>query len=301
KVLAPKTEGAWHLHSKTLDAPLDFFLLFSAAAALLGSPGQANYATANASLDALAHHRRALGLPALSINWGPWSEVGLAERSGQNERLAQRGVGTVSPAQGVKALERLVGSPLAQVGVMPLDFRRWSRFDPSAAESSLLRRLAPARDNAARAKVASVKPELLKLGRGQARRTFLEEHLRAQIGHVLRLDPRQIESDAPLGDLGIDSLMSLEIRNRLEASLETRLSATLVWAYPTIDALVEYMDANLEGPPAEAAEAEDEAQSGIQLSTLEGDELARLVEEINELSSDEVLKMLSQGPAGKAD
>ncbi len=96
--------------------------------------------------------------------------------------------------------------------------------------------------------------------------------------------------------------MSLEIRNRLEASLETRLSATLVWAYPTIDALVEYMDANLEGPPAEAAEAADaEGQAGLQLSTPEGEELARLVEEINELSSDEVLRMLSQGPAGKAD
>ena len=301
KVLAPKAEGAWHLHSMTLDAPLDFFLLFSAAAALLGSPGQANYAAANAFLDALAHHRRALSLPALSINWGPWSEVGLAERAGQIERLARRGVGSVSPAQGVKALERLLGSSLTQVGVIPLDFRRWLRFDPSAGESSLLRRLAQSHAGAARVKVPSVKKELLKLERGPARRTFLEEHLRAQIGHVLRLDPRQIESDAPLGDLGIDSLMSLEIRNRLEASLETKLSATLVWAYPTLDALVEYLEANLEGPPAAADKSHEDEQAGAQPSTPEGEELAKLVEEINGLSTDEVLKMLSEGPVGKAD
>src|SRR5262249_23185671 len=96
-VMAPKFEGAWNLHSLTLNRPLAFFVLFSSIASVLGSPGQGPYAAANAFLDALSHHRRALGLPALTINWGPWGDVGMAARANRGRRLTMRGIDAIPP------------------------------------------------------------------------------------------------------------------------------------------------------------------------------------------------------------
>src|SRR5439155_22307680 len=110
RVLAPKLAGAWNLHRLTREMPLDFFVLFASVAALLGSPGQGNYAAANAFLDALAHHRRALGLPALSINWGQWDEAGMATGLGEREqrRLSAPGLGRIGTRQGLEALGHLL-------------------------------------------------------------------------------------------------------------------------------------------------------------------------------------------------
>ena len=122
-VCAPKIAGAWNLHSLTLKYPVDLFVMFSSAMALLGSPGQGNYAAANAFLDALAHHRRALGMPGLSVNWGPWSGIGLAAaQTNRGERLAQRGLAGVEPAIALEALGRLIAADRAQFAVMALDF-----------------------------------------------------------------------------------------------------------------------------------------------------------------------------------
>ncbi len=123
-VMAPKVEGAWNLHELTRDRPLDLFVMFSSAASLVGSPGQGNYAAANAFLDGLAHLRRAAGLPGLSINWGGWAEVGMAaeldRRQGKSRDAA--GVGRIDPIHGLATLERLLGGDTAQAGVLPIDW-----------------------------------------------------------------------------------------------------------------------------------------------------------------------------------
>src|SRR5215469_16693916 len=107
-VMAPKVQGAWNLHTLTKDMPLDFFVLFSSVASMLGSPGQGSYAAANAFLDALSHQRRALGLPSLTINWGPWSAVGMAAQPGRSRRFASFGLDAIAPQQGFQALEQLL-------------------------------------------------------------------------------------------------------------------------------------------------------------------------------------------------
>ncbi|MCC7360974.1 MAG: SDR family NAD(P)-dependent oxidoreductase, partial [Anaerolineales bacterium] len=254
-VLAPKVAGAWNLHTLTRGLPLDFFVLFSSAAGLLGSPGQANYAAANAFLDALAHHRRALGLPALSLNWGPWAEVGLAAaQANRGQRLAVQGLAGLTPAEGLAAFGRLLGQSAPQVAVMKFNLRHWRQLFPRAAGSRLLTHLPgsdPTPDAAATAAGQAMRARLLAAA-PSLRQTLLETHLIQEIAQVLRLPLDQIDAATPLPTLGLDSLMALELRNRLELSLGVTLSATLIWGYPTVAALAPFLADKL-GLPLQAA------------------------------------------------
>ncbi len=239
-VLAPKVAGAWNLHTLTRDDPLDFFVLFSSAAGLLGSPGQAHYAAANVFLDALAHHRHAHGLPALSINWGPWAEVGLAAaQTNRGQRLAAQGLASLTPAEGLAALAHLIGQSSPQAAVMKFNARHWCQIFPQAAELPLLRELVDGLANGDGPRVATgaVRAALLAAEPG-ARSALLTQHLIEQIAQVLRADPGRISAETPLHSMGMDSLMALELRNRLELSLGLSLPATLVWGRPTVVELV---------------------------------------------------------------
>ncbi|MCP3097313.1 SDR family NAD(P)-dependent oxidoreductase [Myxococcus sp. K15C18031901] len=245
-VLAPKVQGAWNLHVQTLGRPLDAFVMFSSAASVLGSPGQGNYAAANAFMDALAHHRRAAGLPALSLDWGPWAEVGLAAvATNRGERLALRGVGNMPPEQALTALGRLLATDAAQVAVVPLDLRQWREFYLGAAQSPFLSVLMQERVSTPGPRKGGAR-ELLANAEPAARRGLLEEYLREQLGRILRMEPARIDPEQPFGDLGMDSLTGLELRNRLESGLKLTLSATLAYAYPTVRALTTHLFGKLE-------------------------------------------------------
>jgi NADPH:quinone reductase-like Zn-dependent oxidoreductase/acyl carrier protein len=259
KVMASKVDIAWNLHAATRGAPLDMFVLFSSAAALLGSPGQAVYAAANAFLDALARKRRAEGLPALSVGFGTWAEAGGATGEDKAGRLALRGLEGLSTEEGLAALERLLGSGEAHAGVMRLDLRRWRQSYPQIADWPLLSELdAQSAAEGAASKESSARAAILEAPGPAARRAALEAHLRREIGRVLRLSPDSIGATTSFGTLGFDSLMALELRNRLEASLGCRLAATLVWAHPTLTALVDHIaqklgvsvEAEVTPPPA---------------------------------------------------
>jgi phthiocerol/phenolphthiocerol synthesis type-I polyketide synthase C len=266
--MAPKVYGGWHLHQLTREMPLDFFVLFSSVAALMGLPGQANYAAANAFLDALAWQRQREGLPALTINWGPWAEVGLAAvQTNRGDRLAQRGLGSIPPQEGLAVLGRLLRQTAVQVAVMPFAADRWRQSHPQAAETSLLRHLLAAQvDTPAMttpADEADVRTALLALEPGRPRRAYLEAHLQQQVAQVLRLAPNRVEIQRPVKQLGLDSLMAVELRNRLESSLGVTLSATLVFNYPTIAAMAPYLAQKM-GISLEAAAAEPVADNTAQ-------------------------------------
>jgi acyl transferase domain-containing protein/NAD(P)-dependent dehydrogenase (short-subunit alcohol dehydrogenase family)/acyl carrier protein len=241
-VMEPKVRGAWNLHFLTRELPLDFFILYSSAGALLGMPGQLNYAAANASLDALAHFRRAQGLPALSINWGTFSEVGLAAaQANRGDRLADRGITPLRAEEASVILRRLLGSEVIQLGVMPIDFRHWVEFYPQAAGSPLLAELVKsARSNARGAAQEELRDRLARVApAGQLE--MLEELVRNELSHVLRIAPGLIGRATPLVELGLDSLMGLELRNKLESRLGVALSATLVWRYPTVQGMAGFL------------------------------------------------------------
>ncbi|HEU4713548.1 MAG TPA: type I polyketide synthase [Pyrinomonadaceae bacterium] len=255
-VTKPKVEGAWNLHHQLRDKALDFFVLFSSAGSMLGAAGQANHVAGNSFLDALAHHRRAHSLPALSINWSQWGDTGKVANTAESERLQLQGIPRLSNVQGLRALELLLAQPSApaQVGVMKFDLEQWSRFYPQALNSSLLRNFAreiPGQET----HQSDLTAKLRDAQTDRQRLTLLEEFVRGEVAWVLRLSPKDIPSDAFFSDLALDSLRSLELRNRLEHGLNLTLPATLVWQFPTVDTLAPHLAEKLglisEEPTAE--------------------------------------------------
>ena len=260
RVLRPKVQGAWLLHELTQTEPLDFFVMYSSAAGLLGSPGQANYAAANAFLDALAYSRRARGLPAVSIDWGVFSQVGLAaQNANRAQRLELRGMRSIQPDEGLQRLRRVLGCDEAHVGVVPLNLRQWGAFHQAAAASP---RFSGLRSGLGVDAASTGDRELLDRLRAAPpakRASLIAEHLRTQVAHVLRIPPGELDESAPLTSLGLDSLMGLELRNHIESTLGIRVPATLLWTYPTIAALCQHMVAALF--PASAEERADSGRS----------------------------------------
>jgi acyl carrier protein len=286
RVMAAKALGAWHLHELTRDRPLDVFVLYSSVVSLLGSPGQANYAAANAFLDALAHERRRLGLPGLAINWSAFSEVGMAAaQANRGERLASRGLGSLTVAQGHEVLERLWAGPAAQVAVVPLDVRQWLEFYV-AADGPFWSELRDAERPAAAA-AAHPLHEALRPLEPVGRRRVLERHVVEQLARVLRLEVDRIDGSKTMGELGLDSLMNLELRNRLEAQLGLALAPTLLFTYPTIAALSDHLlgalDLPAPAPPPPSAVAAnarpDDARFAEAVSRMSDEEAERLLRE----------------------
>ena len=256
RVLAPKIAGAWHLHTLTRDKELDLFVLFSAGAALFGQPAQSSYAAANAFLDGLAHQRRSRGLPAISINWGPWAEVGMAAalRETDRSRLAAQGMMSLTPKQGVAALEAVLREGAPQLAVLPTDWVAFGRQFDATRVPSLFRELVrptPVKNEShdrVRQDFASRLAETPAGNRAGLIRAFVRE----RAGHVLGLDrSRAVDPRQPLSELGLDSLMAVELRNSLAEGLDQTLPATLLFDYPTIEALVTVLEKLLTPPPRE--------------------------------------------------
>ena len=247
RVLAPKALGAWRLHRATLDRELDLFVLFSAVAGVVGSPGQANHAAANAFLDQLARHRRALGLPGQAIAWGAWSGVGEAEerRESVAERLAESGGEWISPEQGVRAFERLVREDVGTSVVTSADLAALS------AQTLWLEEVAGREENRP-ADRGDVLGHLRRLA-PEERQEELIRFLQGQLVRILRLRSAPSPS-AGFFDLGMDSLMAVELRNRLNRVFRAAfvVSNTAVFDYPDIARLAEHLAGKLAGVAPEA-------------------------------------------------
>ena len=219
--------GGWLLNRLLQDDPLDFFILFSSAGSLLGQPGQGNYAAANAFLDALAHHRQAQGHPALCINWGAWAGEGFAASVGGKRlatRLALLGISSIAPKQALETLGRLLGQSATQVVAVPVNWKQYREFYPAGSASPLLSELAREEDEVSRpAGRTGQRRDALLAAEPAERRQLLQPYLREQVARVLGLSPSKLDVDQPLSHLGLDSLMAVELKNRIAVDLKVNV------------------------------------------------------------------------------
>lgn len=253
RVMAPKVAGSWNLHARTAKLELDFFVLFSSVSAIIGNPGQASYAAANCFLDALAHHRRALGLPALAIDWGMLSDVGYVSRTaGLSAALEHHGVSGLTANEATQILGRLLQSSVAQIGVFRIDWRKAVDAMPglgtSARFASMLDRLPSERDGVLESAIAAI----LALP-ARERLAALIAQIAEHAARVLQTSASRLDVQRPLGALGFDSLMSVELANRLEAAFRVTLPLGSIQPGLSVAKLAERLlgtVAGAEAPPA---------------------------------------------------
>ncbi len=254
--LAPKAYGAHHLHRLTEDDELDFFILYSSASAVLGSPSQANYATANALLDGLVAERRAQGLPGTAVNFGPWGSGGMASSQAAVANLSAQGMMPLEPSAALAALGEAIRHGTGQATVLKANWQRTAKM-LGGIRPPLLDQVLPSGDGA-----ATGDSELLRQLQElpvAARAGFITEFLQKEVQGFLRLAQPPAASSRFL-DLGTDSLMAVELRNRLFGQFGGKfdISPTAVFDYPTIGELAEHLVSQL--PDAEApVTAEPEA------------------------------------------
>jgi mycoketide-CoA synthase len=244
RVLAPKLEGAWNLHELTRDLDLREFVVFSSVAASLGTPGQASYAAANAFLDTLVARRRAQGLPAVSLAWGPWAQVGgMADRLGglDSARIDSSGMVSLSAERGLELFDRARDLGEALVLPVALDHTQLSRQASEGALPALLRGLVRVPAPRAVARSGSLAERLAKLPPLEHEGVVLEL-VQAQAAAVLgHASPESVEPTRVFKDLGFDSLAGVELRNRLSAETGLRLPASMVFDHPTPLALARFV------------------------------------------------------------
>ena len=288
-VMKPKALGAWLLHGETKSMDLDAFVMFSSASSIFGNPGQGNYAAANAFLDSLAHHRRALGLPALAVNWGVLGGEGYVARNEKvAEYLARQGTSSLEPAEVISLLESFLDADATQVASLRIDWGKWRQSFRGLQDNPLVERIltsgvefeeSSGQAGDWRVRIESAEPE--------AREAVIVQALQEVVGSVLRVKPESLRPDQPLTDLGLDSLMGVEIENLIETSIGVTLPPASLMRARTIGQIASLIHAHLGGeqqsgaPGTRAAvAAKDEVQvSEIDLDALDDAGLDELLAE----------------------
>ncbi|WP_067848216.1 type I polyketide synthase [Nocardia lijiangensis] len=294
-VLAAKVDGAWCLHEATKDRNLAFFVLFSSVAGVVGTPGQGNYAAANAFMDGFAHYRRSQGLPATSIAWGLWeSGTGMAGHLNRSDtdRLARSGFAGLSDAEGLALFDAALAEDRVAVVATRLDSARLADAARSATLPPLLSELAPATRSSGAA-AAGLGRRLIGLDTDQRAQVVLDTvcgEVAIVLGHH---GSHALDADRNFRELGIDSLTAVEIRNRINAATGLQLPTTLVFDYPTPQALAAYVDEEVRAadrPPAATDGAEttirdamEQFEAALSGTAWSPDGHARIAREMGEL------------------
>lgn len=256
KVASPKVDGAWQLHTQTLEHSLDFFVLFSSVASVIGSPGQSNYASANAFMDGLAHYRTQRGLPATAINWGPWADVGMAASDVVLRRLMHDGWQPMTASQGCDFIAHLLTArDLAQAAVIPVEWGTFVQRIPGASEWSTLKHLIPAEGaSSLTASAAESAAQLAKTAKPAERVDLVCSYLLERVAQTLRVPAADLDEFAKPSALGIDSLTAVELRSWVQSDLNAELAVEQMFTTPSIRKLAVTIDQLMGGVTPDSEE-----------------------------------------------
>ncbi|MGY6164145.1 SDR family NAD(P)-dependent oxidoreductase [Paraburkholderia strydomiana] len=274
-VLAPKLAGAWNLHRATRDAPLDFFVVYSSATTFLGNPGQSNYVAANSFLEALIAQRRAAGLPGTYMAWGPLDDVGfLARHAGTREALQSRIGGlSITSTEALAALERALVEMNGGEAVVRLDWQALSLGMPAARARRYSELHGRGDKEPSRQGGTQTRDQILSLPFEDALR-LVQETLQAQIARILHMSPEKIETSRSIIDMGMDSLMGMELSMAVQESFQVKLSIMTMAEGATVHSLaqrivesIKTQDDAMEPNDATAQVAVVAAQHGLEIGT----------------------------------
>ena len=271
KAMAPKMLGAWNLHALTLDAPLDFFVLFSSMSAVIGNPGQANYVAGNAFLDTLAYYRRAQGRPALTVDWGMVGEVGhLANIPEAADRLGRFGIRPMPVSETLDALDELIPSNAVQVAVVEVEWKDLLRLTASRTLARFAGVLGETDGEDGRSKTSSRVREILEADAATLP-PLLETYIRDHLARAMGASPARIDVQQSLVSLGLDSLIAVEVRNRINADLGMNVPLAKFMQGASVNSLAAYIaERLLQGDRSERAKpqrADAAAESEIAASS----------------------------------
>jgi NADPH:quinone reductase-like Zn-dependent oxidoreductase/SAM-dependent methyltransferase len=265
RVMEPKVAGTWNLHRQTLDLDLEHFVLFSSLSSWVGTPGQGNYVAANSFLDAFAHYRRSLGLPALAVNWGRLDEVGYIARHPEiREMLTRRGFVGFNPTQAMVGLSAMLGSPQVQLGFFRLD---WTASSEALRGIRLPRRVAALYGKLVEEKESEDEGGRIRKAIRQAgseeRCEIVTDYVRRQAARVLGAAATTLDPERPLGELGFDSLMGVELKNYIDSDLGMSLPTGALMENPTIHTVTAAILDMMEGraPGATTVSRDESAES----------------------------------------
>ena len=303
EVFRPKVIGGWLLHNQFKGQKLDFFVSFSSGASLFGSAAQGNYAAAGEFLDLLAHYQRAQGQAALSIDWGAVSETGFgatAEGKRVHEYWEGHGIQRITPQQVLAALELLIPQEIARVGVLKLDWKLLQEFYPQITALPLVRQLIDGKQNTqVQANRASdggnVILTALMQANNEEREQILQRYLREQVAGVLRMPSETLDSSQPLTALGLDSLMAIELKNRLELELVVRIPIVTFLQGPSIVQFTAQLLDQLQTKREEVARApQSQIPTVVNADSLGRQDAAQLLSQLDQLSDQDVDALLNQ-------
>jgi acyl carrier protein/NADP-dependent 3-hydroxy acid dehydrogenase YdfG len=283
----PKVNGAWNLHNYFQDAGLDVFVVFSSVAGILGSAGQASYAAANTFLDALMHFRNNNGLAGTSISWGNIAEIGLAARQeNRGARLTEQGLNLIYPKDLYVYFDALLLSKEPHLIAVDIDFEKWAAGNPKIKTDFFYSEvLSPAEKN------KIVKFNLASFTSTPMVVRHIKDKIKSSISAATKMQVHKIKDDDTFKSIGIDSLLALQIKNKIQQFFDIPLGISAIWAYPTVNKLANFIAQELKAEEyfASAHNSPDRKTEDEQKTTANGIE-----EEVNNLSLDELLKQLNE-------
>lgn len=283
-VMEAKVQGTWHLHNLTKELDLHYFICFSSIASFLGSIGQSNYSAANAFMDRFAHYRNSINLPCISVNWGPWSEIGMA--ASLVDRLKTQGYKPISVSSGLDMLKQMISlaNTIPQVAISPMDWPKYMKrvnkhvsFFDDVADSTLNK------EEENKLSLMDVLDSVDSHDKLNVLENSIKEYIRTVIG--LR-ESVEIDTNVSIFDFGLDSLMAVELKNLIEKNVKIKLRSTLLFDYPNVKSLVGYLSQKI---PSIQLDSHNEivTESGDRVSSDIGakeDEIMVDLQELKELT-----------------